>query len=248
MNRFNSNYLNKLKSNVEVNVPNYLSSKPFIENYQDMIDEETKALCATINLETETSNNEKLDFVNSKIIYRSFSDLTLSEVADERMWAFMTHVTHWEYMRERWPIEHTSGDKKNFILNRYFFRERPFSRSGLARLWWFGYITYNEKYEDPFYLTSIMLENEDQDIARIILETPTISRNKKMVEATLISLNELKENYKIKSRDYIRYAARHINLTGSVKLWDYLDDNELRYIIDEMKLRWEQQLTITEKV
>lgn len=239
MKKFHENYLNKIKSNVENNITGYYQAQPLIENYQDLLDEDSEGLYSHLQLETQPSNNEKLDFVNTKKLYKGLSNLSLAEVADEKMWVFMTHITHWEYMRNRWPIENTTGLEKNFVLNRYFFGERPFSRNGLARLWWFGYITYNEKYKDPFYLTSIMLENEDQDIARIILETPTICRNKKMVEATLISLKELKGNYEIKTRDYIRHAARYINLTGSVTLWDFLDESELRVIIDNMKNNWE---------
>jgi hypothetical protein len=239
MKRFNENFLNKLKSNVEANQLKYQQKDTLVGGFEDSIDPGLLEIYNNISLKTQESNNEKLDFENAKILYKGLSHLTLAEVADEKLWAFMTHVTHWEYMRKRWPVEGTSGDKRNFILTRYFFKERPFSRNGLARLWWFGYITHNTKFEDEFYLTSIMLENEDQDIARIILETPTICRNKKMVEATLISLKELKQNYQIKSRDYIRHAARYINLTGSVTLWDFLNEKELRNIIDDMKRNWE---------
>jgi hypothetical protein len=239
MKRFNENFLNKLKSNVEANQLKYQHKDTLVGGFEDSIDPGLLEIYNNISLKIQESNNEKLDSENAKILYKGLSHLTLAEVADEKLWAFMTHVTHWEYMRKRWPVEGTSGDKRNFILTRYFFKERPFSRNGLARLWWFGYITHNKKFEDEFYLTSIMLENEDQDIARIILETPTICRNKKMVEATLISLNELKQNYQIKSRDYIRHAARYINLTGSVTLWDFLNEKELRNIIDDMKRNWE---------
>ncbi|MBU9714116.1 DUF6339 family protein [Evansella tamaricis] len=241
MNRLKENYLNKLKSSVESNLDKYYVDKPFIEEFEELLGEESVELYYNrLVLETQTINIEKLDYENSTIIYKSLSHLPLAEVADERIWAFMTHITHWDYMRKRWPIEETMGSAVNFILNRYFFRERPFSRNGLARLWWFAHITYNSKFENPFYLTSIMLQNQDQDIARMILETPTICRNRKMVEATLISLKELTEEYEVKSRDYIRFVARYINLTGSVRLWDYLDESELREIIEEIKNSWKK--------
>lgn len=237
--KFHENFLNKIKSNVENNIDGYYQDYPFIEKYQELLDDESVIFYNNLRLETQPSNNEKLDYENTKKLYKGLQHLSLAEVADEKIWVFMTHITHWEYMRKRWPIENTTGSEKKFVLNRYFFHEKPFSRNGLARLWWFGHITYNDKFEDPFYLTSIMLENEDQDIARIILETPTICRNKQMVEATLISLKELKDEYEIKTRDYIRHAARYINLTGSVTLWDFLDEKELRTIIDNMKSNWE---------
>lgn len=236
--RFNENYLNKIKSNVKSNLSKYEFESPFIESYEDMLDNESIAFYKSIILRTQSSNNEKLDFENSVIIYNGLKDLSTSEISNEKLWVFMTHITHWDYMRKRWAIEETIGDKENFILNRYFFKERPFSRNGLARLWWFSYITFDDKFDDPYYLTRLMLKNEDQDIARMILETPAICRNKKMVEVTLISLNELKKHYEIKSRDYIRYISKYINLTGSVTLWDFLDDSDLRKIINDIKDNW----------
>jgi len=238
MKRFNSNYLNKLKSNVDSNKEYYYEAIPFIEGYEKIDISNVDEAQDRVKLKTQAHHNEKLDFENSKILFSDLFHLTPSEAADEKMWAYMTHVTHWDYMRTRWPIEKTTGNKGNFILDRYFFKAKPISRNGLARLWWGAHITYNEKYENPFYLTSIMMEGEDQDIAKMILESPTICRNRKMVEATLISLKELKEQFNIKSREYIRYAARYINLTGSVTLWEFLDDEELRGIINEMKQKW----------
>ncbi|MCA0970656.1 hypothetical protein LCM20_08660 [Halobacillus litoralis] len=241
MKTFNASFLNKLKSNVEHNKERYKLKKPPIENYDELLDEETMEWFSNIKLETQPSKNEKLDFSNSKRLYSKTIKLTPAEASDEKLWAFMTHITHWNYMRERWPVEETKGKEENFILDRYFFKNRPISRNGLARLWWASYITYNEKFDDPFYLTSLMMKNEDQDVGRIILETPTICRNKKMVEVTLTSLDELKSNHDLRSRDYIRYAARYINLTGSVTLWDFLSDSELRKIIDDMKDNWLKQ-------
>jgi len=240
MQRFSENYLNKLKSQIDTNLSKYKQDESFIEGIDISYEREINDFFGSIKLKTQPSNNEKLDYLNAKILYSGLSHLTLSEAADERLWAFMVHVTHWEYMRKRWPLEKTQGKEENFVLDRYFFKQHPRTRNGLARLWWSGHITYNKKFDDEFYLTKLLMENEDQDISRMLIETPTISGNKKMVEAILISLKELKKEYSIKSRPYIRYAAWYINLIGSVTLWDYLSEDDLRKIINEMKSNWKR--------
>ncbi|MEV2908009.1 DUF6339 family protein [Paenibacillus larvae] len=53
-------------------------------------------------------------------------------------------------MRKRWPVEsYLDKDKpEEAIKERYFLmanRDRALIRNGIARLWWYGYVSYDEQ-------------------------------------------------------------------------------------------------------
>ncbi len=77
----------------------------------------------------------------------SLPSLTPLQASDQRLWAYFPHVSHWRYMRKRWPVEQyvakdRSNDKyKDYMNQRYLYmadRSRSLLRNGIARLWWYG--------------------------------------------------------------------------------------------------------------
>ncbi len=194
------------------------------------------------------SAKEKLqnDIENSIIVYSALKDkLKVSQAADERLWAYMTHVEHWDYMRLRWPVNSLSSeinesieddeieeahDKKphNRIITRYFFKDykgRALVRNGLARLWWYGYMTYDEKREDPFELTRIMLRRSDD--AQNLLER-SFPHNKIILRAILSALSK----YEYINRDTFRNLLKSVNRMGGVTVLDTLEEKDLLKLID----------------
>ena len=106
------------------------------------------------------------DLENTRTVYTALRRLTPLQVADPRLWAYTTHMTHWEYMRKRWPVEQYHGKQnlRDNIQERYFFtpnKSRALICNGMARLWWSGYCSYDENRSDPFELTTALLKNLD---------------------------------------------------------------------------------------
>lgn len=228
--------LNRLKSCIPENVDFYKSDGVWVKDFLgiDHLPLHTNAI-----LSTDVKNNEKLDYKNAVILHKSLSNLSPAEASDERIWVYLTHYTYWEYMRARWPIENTTGDQLNFIKTRYFFGERPYSRNGIARLWWFAHITYDSQNDDPYELTRIMLEDQDQDLARMVMETPVIARNKAALKVIIYSIQKFRKgNVQVKARDFIRFAAKYMNLSGSVTLWDSLSYDDLEGNINRVTEKW----------
>src|SRR6267154_1013240 len=110
-------------------------------------------------------------------------------------------------MRKRWPVEQYMGKErlKEVMQERYFFvtdRSRALMRNGMARLWWYGYCSYDEKRSDPFELTCALLKK--LDVTQNLLEN-AFGRNIQITQSVLeVLLQREKEG-----RDfYVRAKVR----------------------------------------
>jgi len=178
------------------------------------------------------------DIENTKIIYTALKGLSLTQASDERLWASLCHFYFWEYMRARWPIERwlekTKESKRinELIRERYFLlsnRSRGLIRNGIARLWWFGYASYDKTREDPFELTEILLKT--LDVAESLLGR-AFSHNCDICIYTLVGLKKLiDEGKSFPKRDDFRELMKYVNQIGGVTVLDAIDSDDFQNIL-----------------
>ena len=177
------------------------------------------------------------DFQNAKIIYDALSAyINPVQASDLRLWAYMAHVLHWDYMSVRWKIdvpdqedeEETESKKTprekaiDRVGSRYFFKAskgKAFVRQGIARLYWSAYLTYDEDNSNPYEYTEFFFSK--QDIFTSITER-SYARNKVLV---LAALKELKK-YPDLSRAEIRLFLLKLNQAGAITVLDFLDKEQ----------------------
>jgi hypothetical protein len=233
-------HLARLKKNVAVNAPRYRSGKPWLAEYfggdgyymQARVDIPDDL---QLMLPVQGSKTELSDLENTQILYSSLRHLTPVQASDERLWAYLTHVTFWDYMRKRWPVEQYEAKPDKLPENmssRYMFgsdRPRSLVRNGIARLWWYGFTTYDEHRADPFELTAVLLRN--LDVAQTLLER-AFSRNKAVTRAFLSALLEWeKSGEPFPRRDEVRELAKHVTHVGGVTIIDALTFDQLRQLV-----------------
>ena len=163
--------------------------------------------------------------------------INLVQASDLRLWAYMAHKQHWDYMHTRWKIDlpddedemeendtkKSSTDKTiDRIGTRYFFKAskgKAFVRHGIARLYWSVYLTYDENNENgnPYEYTEYFFSK--QDIFTSITER-SYARNKVLV---LAALKELKKNSEL-SRTEVRAFLAKLNQAGAITVLDFLDN------------------------
>lgn len=193
------------------------------------------------------------DLDNTRIIHTALRHLTVAQATDERLWAWLTHVPFWEYMRERWPVEAfeketstPSGIVVN-ILDRYFFsnnRDRSLVHNGIARLWWYGHVSYDASRADPYELTEVLLQK--LDIAQSLLER-RFSRNPAVTKAVLRVLIEQKsEGVDLSHRESFRTLMKHLNRLGGIAVLDMLDEDDIKSEL-EKKIQELEPLATTER-
>lgn len=229
--------MTELKVNITANKDRYHLSEPWVENFfkdSSWFLQSNIRVGSDIELVQPKSPTEHYDLENTKLIYTAFKHLTVTQATEERLWAHLSHTTFWKYMRSRWPIESYAENERlvENVRERYFFmsnRDRALIRNGIARLWWYGYVSYDESREDPFELTKILLKN--LDIAENLLGR-SFSRNRTLTITVLSVLADLeKMNKAFFDREKFRSLMKHINQIGGVTVLDALDSPDIQKVV-----------------
>jgi hypothetical protein len=231
--------LNRLQANITANLSQYQKESPWLDAYfsgSNYCLDSNLQTAQALTLKIPDSKKDFFDLENTRIVYSALRHLTPVQASDPRLWTYLTHVSHWDYMRKRWPAEqYVEGDKfKENIQTRYLFmsdRSRALTRNGLARLWWYGYCSYDETRADPFELTGVLLKN--LDVTQSILER-AFSRNGKVTKAMLGALldRELSGN-PFYVREKVREVAKYLVQVGGVIIIDALNEPELRTLVTD---------------
>ena len=176
-------------------------------------------------------DSNKDEFTNSKALYENLK-INSIQASDPRLWTTLSHTLFYRYLKERWPLN--QSDEKNIsrIKSRYFLQStslEKLSRNGLARLWWYSHLTFDDSRKDNFELTKIMLSKQDLTVG---ITERAIGACKNI---RLTVLQYLKDNAKIyKSEDMIRLFLRRINLVLATRNLTMLKQQELIRIYDEI--------------
>lgn len=162
------------------------------------------------------------DAENAQRVYSHMKALSDSQASDERIWIAYTLQEQFDYMKYRWKSTSVPD-----MLNRYFFnysKNRSLFRNGIARLWWIGRVTYDEKREDPFEITKFLCNHQDfieTICGRSTFNNPTVQR------ATLNAIYDVLKDRKADNREIIREVAKYINLLAGTYILDMLSYEEI---------------------
>ena len=232
--------LDALQKDISDNLYNYQSKKPWIDQY--FSDKNSPQYFFDTGKEVEDYQlivgGPETDFMNAKIIFEAYKDILNPVLAsDLRLWAYLSHGLHWDYMNNRWkidaPDEEEEADQEtekkspkektiNRIKSRYFFgasRGKAFVRQGIARLFWGAYLTYDENNENPYEYTEFFFNK--QDVFTSVTER-SYARNKVLV---LAALKEIKSHPEL-SRSDIRFFLARLNQSGAITVLDFLDEKQ----------------------
>ena len=230
---FSSTFVTKLRENAEVNQSKYAGDRTWLEAMSGgkaYVYESGQVVDPPPHLLITKDDNALNDAENAKRIYTWLSKLTPSLAMEERLWAHLTHCVFADYMKARWPADSASA-----IQRRYLFEGKSFaalSRNGIARLWWAGSLTYDEKREDPFQLTETLFLRQDIQVS--LLER-SIGKCRKVRFAVL---DFLRENGNWLSSEAfgrrIQLLLKEVNLLGGVAILDALPESELHLFMKKV--------------
>ncbi|MCM3186378.1 DUF6339 family protein [Priestia megaterium] len=223
--------LDRLKSDIIANTERYSKNTPWLNEYFEGEDWSlvSKVVTNEIILKNSDSPRRHYDADNAISIHKAL-DLTITQAIDERLWAYLTHVTFWDYMKNRWNVSKLEKPKE-VIKERYFFGggDRRFTRNGIARLWWAAQITKDETRDDPYELTKILFTT--QDIAQNLLER-NFSRNTDLSKSILSVLSKMDPQVYKNAQRY-RELMKYFNSLGGVTILDSLTESDIKKIIEE---------------
>jgi len=187
--------------------------------------------------------NGNHDFENAIKIYEAYKSFSPTEATSGRIWSYLAHVPHWDYMKNRWPVENQPGEKKGgYIIEHWFLSgigASTLARHGLAMLWWGTHVTYDPNRTDPFELTREFFSM--LDYTRTIL-TGTQGRNRIFTHALLEFVIDNPNLFKSQKEAKIRFLMRKSNFFGGYKVLPTLTKIEIKEMFKqhEVELRDEK--------
>jgi hypothetical protein len=224
-------FLARLRNTLPQNASHYTSAQPWL----DKVAAGSK-YCRETGVDVVSlpslivSGRPEDDGDNSVLLYGALAKLTPNQASEERLWAFLSHVTYLPYMVARWGTSNIG-----IIEDRFFLKGGGIGslvRNGIARLWWSGYLTYEPKRSDPFELTRVLFSKQDIHtglLQRSLGKSPIIRR------ATLEYLSGNSEKIeKLGSWSrVVQKMMRDLNTAGGVYLLDALVPSQIHKIFDD---------------
>lgn len=227
-----------LKTGLSGNEQNYYSEDPWLAEFfaGAGIDEYYKTSSVVVpNVQLmysgdddETKNSDDLN--NIRILYSAYKDkITPLQASDPMLWSALCHITFKDYVLKRWRKK----DDTVSIGQRFFATEGRASLlyyNAISRLWWSGYLTYDEEKEssNPYHLTKILFSA--QQIQKDLIDQP-MSMNKTVVKGLLLALKRIQEESGNASTKVFRQCCdSYLNHYGAVSILDTLRAEEIEEI------------------
>lgn len=182
-----------------------------------------------------TSDFSTSDPYNVRTLYGAMRKLPPSIACDERLWTGLAHGLFWDYVQYRQKEQIATGEGRK-IATSFFFtngHRRSLYVNCLSRLWWAGYLTYDESNdEDPFALTDLITK-------RAFPSTITLFSSSNMTASRQIGLGVLDSIKKRElagetiERKHFVCSLRYLNNMGGITLLDVLTRSEITKIVDD---------------
>lgn len=219
---------NRLFDSIESNRDKYKLKTPWIKDFFGPVSffAETNIEFPPIRL-VNSGDKTKDDFQNTVTIYDGLGKiLTPRQACNKYMWSYMAQETFYEYTSQRWPVE-----KRAAIETRYFCGESrtALSLNAISRLWWYGYLTYDEENSlEPYHLTKLLTSNTD--LCQNLIQHK-YSMNKNITLGFLDAVEQFMEEGNDFSTDIERKAIKFVNRYGGVVAIDVLSRSEVKELV-----------------
>lgn len=224
-----------LKKDLNLNRENYYSEDPWMDEYfvNAGLDDYYRTSSITVpNIELvcsgddiETKNRD--DLVNVKMLYTEYKDkITPLQASDPLLWSALCHITFKDYILKRWK----KADDTVSIDKRFFATEGRGSLlyyNAISRLWWSGYLTYDEekKGSNAWHLTETLFSA--QQIQKDLFDQP-FSMNRTIVKGLLSALKRIQDERGNACTTIFRECCdSYLNHYGAVSVMDTLSSDEV---------------------
>lgn len=226
-----------LKKDWEQNKEHYYNDEPWMDEYFSTagLDEYYKtSSIAVSNIELlysgdddETKNRN--DLTNIRTLYTEYKDkITPLQASDPLLWTALCHIPFKKYIMNRWK----KSDDSVSIERRFFATEGRASLlyyNAISRLWWSGYLTYDEDNpSNPWHLAETLFSA--QQIQKDLFDQG-FSMNKTIVKGLLMALKHIQEDRGNSCTPVFRKCCdSYLNHYGVVSVLDTLTSEEIENI------------------
>lgn len=211
---FSKEYTSVLKQKVKSgNTVTYgLDKFEFEENGRDVYP------LQNVRKENVILDASKSDFDNAVQLYESFKSLPPFIASEEALWTYLTHVEHFNYVKERWKIN--SESSSDLILKRFFYSSSVAMDNAISRLWWGTHLTKDETLDDPYKYTRILLGDGNSDLLQNLSKSK-LFRYPDAVRGIMKFFSEYDNRTDFSKVN--RFIIQYFNRLGGVKQLIYME-------------------------
>lgn len=221
-------YIRKNYSNVykDINKQNITLEKHLVNTIGYDYSEQSKFLNPKLKFYMdEMKDPKKTDYNNSKLIYNAFKNLTESQASDFRLWSgYAATEDVYNYLKYRWK------DNDKTILYRVVSHakgKRGLAYHGIARLWWFAHLTYDENLSDPYELTKFTF-SYPHIMEKMIYRNFSNSRNIRF--GIIKGIKKYIDSGGFYKTSKLDSLYKHISLISGTHLLDFIPQKEITKI------------------
>ena len=181
---------------------------------------------------------------NIRIVYDALKELPLSVACDARLWTGLAHTSLWDYV---WYRQHeeiakakTAKAKKETIQKAFFCvgngKRRSLFVNCLSRLWWTGYLVYDEKRKNPYELAeTLMYGQKGHSFASqiVLLSSRNFISNKHLFHGILQAILDFKRAGNEVNRVVFETVLSYFNNISAATVLDFLPEEEVRQMAKE---------------
>lgn len=192
---------------------------------------ESKIQCKDFTLNFDVDFNAS-DRKNVEILYEALKDLKPTNALDERLWAGMLFGQLWDFVKYRRKDELKSGDERE-VLNSFLFMrgtKRSCFINCLSRLWWTGFLLYDEKATNHYAAVDLITESAYASNV-MLLSSNNFMANKDLALGIMDSISERKNKGEKIGRYHFVDANKYLNCIGGITLLDSLTRDDTKNII-----------------
>ena len=168
------------------------------------------------------------DGENVRCLYGAWRTLAPYTAADERLWAGLSHTIFRRYIRYR--KEKDFREMNAAALRSDFFfaqgRRRSLFVNPLARLWWAGYMVFDERRRDPFELLPVLAQEAFASQLVLFASSSLMSRRETRLAVLALLERFERAGNKVK-REHLQALLRRLNAISSLTLVDMLAQEEI---------------------
>ncbi|PFU22981.1 hypothetical protein COK80_25880 [Bacillus anthracis] len=174
------------------------------------------------------------DFDNVKAMYEALKHLTVVQATQERLWVGFAHLQMRDYFHFRLKNDLDKNNEKRLKSALFFVNgaKRSLFVHVLARLWWVGYMTYDERNtKNPYWLTEFFCAREFSGRS-VYFFSSNFTANRIITKGVLRALKKLNdEGFEMKRAHFVE-AGRYLNIVGGAMILDMLDEAEVAEMIE----------------
>ncbi len=241
---FTEEAYDRLLNDVNANLDKYSNAEAWLPEYFGNSNYFKTSKSVNVNMFTpyyvagEKSESQKSqeDLANVRIMYDAFKSLTPLQASNKYMWTYLCHDNEdcRKYIIDRWM----ANARENTVKTRFFVKTPGdlLNDNALSRLWWYGYLTYDEENSNHYELTEILLMN--QTICTDVIDT--LNRmNFERIKGVLLAIRDFKDMVGEKESiiDYFRECKKHLNHYAAVTVMELLNHKEIQEITYDYLVR-----------